>query len=186
MSIMVTKTEWTESAGGPLLLASRGSLRYWHGVDNPEGRSETSDYERACGVEDEIGVIPVGSESALVLGQEPDRTALILIQASSEVLIVRWRWALSEEALLSRLWSEHTARTLSFASNCKFQASAGEYVLFDSACSGARLDSYLSVSLRTGAYLVETSTLNPDRELYALVHRLRPLVHGGMRPRAVC
>lgn len=179
MGPMVTKAEWIESAGGPLLLAPRSSLKDWHGVDDSGCSEAQSDYARACGIEDEIGIILVGNQSALVLGDEPDRTALIPVLATSEVLIVRWRWAASEESLLSGLLAEHTARTLSFASAGQLQTSSGEYVLFDSACSGAQLDRHLSVSLRAGSYLVETTSFKPDREKFALVHRLKLLIRAA-------
>ncbi|HET9933717.1 MAG TPA: hypothetical protein VFQ35_23595, partial [Polyangiaceae bacterium] len=51
--------------------------------------------------------------------------------------------------------------------------SAEDYLLFDSACAGTRIDRYLSVSLQAGSYLVETASFKPDRATFALVHRLR-------------
>lgn len=167
--------EWIESAGGPLLFAPQSSLGDWYGADGSRVSSTQSDYARACSIEDEIAVIPVGTRSALVLGDEPDRTALIPVQARSEVLLVRWRWAASEESLLSRLLAEYVAEGLSFVSAGQLPTSAGEYVLFDSACGGAHLDRYLSVSLCAGGYLIATASFKPDRETFALVHRLRPL-----------
>lgn len=176
---MVTKVEWIESAGGPLLLAPRSSLKDWHGIGDSGCSDAQSDYARACGIEDEIGVILVGNQSALVLGDEPDRTALIPVQATPEVLMVRWRWAASEESLLSGLLAAHTAGALQFTSSDQLPTSSGEYVLFDSACSGAQLDRYLSVSLRAGSYLVETTSFKPDRETFALVHRLKPHIRAA-------
>ena len=86
---MVTQVEWIESAGGPLLLAPRSSIRDWLGVDGSKVAGLQTDYERACSIQAEIGIIPVGSRSAVVLGDEPDRTALLPVKSSSEVLMER-------------------------------------------------------------------------------------------------
>lgn len=173
---MVNKVEWIESAGGPLLLAPRSSLKDWHGAGDSGCSATLSDYARACGIEDEVGVISVGNQSALVLGDEPDRTALIPVQATSEVLIVRWRWAASEDSLLSGVLVAHTAHALPFATAAQLPTSSGEYVLFDSACSGSQVDRHLSVPLKAGNYLVETTSFSPDRETFAVIHRLRSLL----------
>jgi hypothetical protein len=169
----VIKVEWIESAGGPLLLAPRSSTKDWYGPDGSKMAGSQTDYARACSIETEIGVIRIGSRSALVLGDEPDRTALIPVKSISEVLLVRWRWADSEESLLSSLLAEHAAGTLSFVSAGQLATSAEEYLLFDSACSGAQIDRYLSISLQAGRYLIETANFKPDRATFALVHRLK-------------
>ena len=124
---MVTQVEWIESAGGPLLLAPRSSIRDWLGVDGSKVAGSQTDYARACSIQAEIGIIPIGSRSAVVLGDEPDRTALLPVKSSSEVLMVRWRWADSEEALLTSLLAEHAAGTLSFAPAGQLATNAEEY-----------------------------------------------------------
>ena len=170
---MTTKIDWIESAGGPLLLAPRSSIKNWFGADGSKVAGKQTDYARACSIEAEIGVIPVGNRSAVVLGDEPDRTALLPGKSASEVLMVRWRCADSEESLLSGLLAEHAAGALSFVLAGQLAAGAEEYLLFDSACSGARIDRYLSVTLEEGGYLVETASFKPDRATFGLIHRLK-------------
>jgi len=170
---MVTKVNWIESGGGPLLFAPRSSIKDWFGAATSKVAGSQTDYARACSIEAEIGIISIGNRSAVVLGDEPDRTALVPGRSAAEVLMVRWRWAESEESLLSGLLAEHAADALSFVPAGRLATSAEEYLLFDAACSGAQIDKYLSASLQAGSYAIETATFKPDRATFALVHRLK-------------
>jgi hypothetical protein len=83
---VITKAEWIESAGGPLLLAPRSSLKVWCGSER--GNDPQSDYARAYAIDEEIGTISIGEKSALVLGDEPDRTTLMPRLDLGDVYIV--------------------------------------------------------------------------------------------------
>ena len=164
--------EWIESGGGPLLFAPSSVVREWHGNElvTPGG---VTDYHRACAVSDEIDAIRIGSAQALVLGDEPDRSALIG-RSPSSVLIVRWRWAQSEESLLSALNPEEIDRLPS--SNEKvFEALADQYLLFDSAYSGAQIVRALRVGLKAGSCSFDTLDYRPNADTCVLIHRLRAL-----------
>lgn len=167
----MTDVEWIESGGGPLLLAPRSATNDWHGAQGPGMAGPQTDYARACSLKDEIGVIHIGSRPALVLGDEPDRTALIPVR--SDALLVRWRWADSERSLIPRLLAEHVTGGLAFSLAGQLATTAEEYFLFDSACSGTQIDQYLSIPLHAGHYIVESANFKPDRATFALVHRLR-------------
>jgi hypothetical protein len=104
---MTQLLQWIESAGGPLLFASRAVIESWHGIRASAG--SVTDYERTCAVTEEIGVIQIGSAQALVLGDEPDRCALVS-RSPTYILMVRWRWAESEESLLAALDLERIER----------------------------------------------------------------------------
>jgi hypothetical protein len=71
---------------GPLLFAPRSSLKDWLGGYRSKLAGQQTDYARAYVIDDEIGVIAVGTQSALVLGDEPDATALLPGTTESEVL----------------------------------------------------------------------------------------------------
>ena len=45
---------WVSSEGGPLILIGKSDLSNWEGIDG-------FDYDRACPVEDYVGVIEVGN-----------------------------------------------------------------------------------------------------------------------------
>ena len=71
--------EWVGQAAGPLLFLPEALLSDWSGIDVPEYRlvtasfrwnakeSRACDYDRACDIEDEVGVIDVGHGQGLVL-----------------------------------------------------------------------------------------------------------------------
>lgn len=162
--------EWIESGGGPLLFAPRSVVAQWHG-NTPSTPGAVTDYQRACAVTDEIDVIYIGASQALVLGDEPDRTSLIA-RSPNSVLILRWRWAKSEQSLLSALNPGEIDR-LSSKEDGAFNALADEYLLFDSAYSGAEITRALRVSMVGGVYSFDTFEFRPDADTCALVHRLR-------------
>jgi hypothetical protein len=168
----VKKTAWIESSGGPLLLAPRSCLRRWCGATG-RGLCSQTDYERACAIESEIGTISIGDRSAIVLGDEPDRTALVTEQSGTSVLIVRWRYAESEESLLSALSADGGLQKLTYSPGGWIATAAEEYVLFDAACSGTQIDRYLSLLLQAGGYSFETTTFKPNENTCAIVHRMR-------------
>lgn len=167
---MKQHVEWIESGGGPLLFAPSSVVPLWRGTE-PSKPSGITDYQRACAVRDEIGVVRIGAVEALALGDEPDRTTLIG-GAPSSVLIVRWRWAKSEESLLSALNVEEIERLPSSNENV-FETLAGEYLLFDSAYSGAEIVHALRVQMKAGPCCFDTLDHRPNADTCALIHRLR-------------
>jgi hypothetical protein len=162
------KSNWIESGGGPLLFVARSLANKWLGT-GPSTNGET-DYQRACAVDDEIGTIALDDAEAVVLGDEPDRTTLISVSAG-ELLIVRWRWAESEEFLLRSVISE--ASNLPFIQSGHFSTVAGEHLLFDSACPGTEVGQSLMVSINATQFILETAAFEPSKDMFALVHRLR-------------
>jgi hypothetical protein len=99
------------SCNSPLLLVAKDELRAWEGTDvpsqgrmvearfrwNPDGPA--TDYDRACDVDDYLGVIAVGNSNGIVLGDEPLMTTWLPLKDSG--LLVRWVYADNEEALLA-------------------------------------------------------------------------------------
>lgn len=162
--------KWIESGGGPLVLVAKPLISEWLGTKGSKDADSLTDYQRACSVGEEIGTTSLCGSEVLVLGDEPDRTALIGI-SPKELLIVRWRWAESEESLVSGLIAE--VDRLPFAQSGAFSTIAGEHLLFDSACSGADTEQSLSTVMEATECIVETASFEPDKSMFALVHRLR-------------
>lgn len=165
----MNQIQWIESDGGPLLLASKRAVQEWTGVHAANNINGVTDYERACAVQEEIDVIPIRSMWGVVLGDEPDRTGLF--QGLSDLLLVRWRWAESEDSLLSvvRLAIDR----LQFVASGIFTTQPGEHVLFDSACSASEIVKSINFILTSNKYYLETALLQPDKNICALIHRLR-------------
>lgn len=168
---MNANVEWIESDGGPLIFAAKSALLHWFGNKPSAKPDDPTDYERACAVADEIDVISIGHLQALVLGDEPDRTALIERDAS-DLLVVRWRSADLEESLLSALSAADMGH-LPFSRSCTFAAMADEYFLFDSAYPGLEIPRCLNATLQAGNFSVETALFKPDSRICALLHRIR-------------
>lgn len=105
--------DWVCNDGGPFLLIPQKHLQAWEGTVPPSnGRVvqaqfrydptiPATDYDRACDVEDYLGLLAVGEGTALVLGDEPVMTAW-LPKANGGILI-RWRYANSEADILAAL-----------------------------------------------------------------------------------
>ncbi|APO96863.1 hypothetical protein BI313_21820 [Xanthomonas vesicatoria] len=166
--------QWIESAGGPLVLMHAACLPGWSGTAPALSNSGTTDYARACWIDDDMGLVATASGCALVLGDEPDRTALI--ERDEAVFIVRWRWAPSEDALLSALHS--ALPTLEFVTSGVFSTRAGVHLLFDSAVPGAHVDANRSESLVVTLAMPRLSlasvVFKPSSKICALIHRLAP------------
>lgn len=164
--------KWIISAGGPLIFMERVFLSKWKGVFGVQKEMLTSsDYERACEVDDYIGVIPIDSGKAVVLGQEPMDTSWLPL-SHTQGIIVRWVWANSEievdEVLtnfsLDQEWQE-TAVTVEFKTE--------NMIIFDSAERGSDLSDYLNLSLAPGNYSISTLFYEPSKETKLLLHLLR-------------
>src|SRR5689334_17973405 len=89
--------QWVESAGGPLIVVPLELAQSWRGIEAVPGDPVT-DYDRACDVDDYLGVLEVGPGRGLVLGDEPMRTAFV--PSADGGILVRWGYAPSEDAVL--------------------------------------------------------------------------------------
>ena len=166
-------TVWIASGGGPLLLMHHSLLSAWRGVS---GRAEgagayTSDYDRACAVEDEIAVLE-GSPHILVLGDEPDATSIRAGTAAS--FIVRWRAAPSVSQMEAAV-ARHINQ-LPFERVGQFTTVPGEHVLFDSAFAGPDAKAVTVTTLDGTSYDLATAMLTDADGVSALVHRLSRVV----------
>jgi hypothetical protein len=169
MSNFIRGIKWIESAGGPLLLAPALSIQLWGGCKPPR-YSEETDYDRACKVGDYVGIIPIGDEEGLVLGDEPMQTTWISPQQNKAGMLVRWLYANDEESAIQR------ARTVPDevfgSSHLLFNVRERKLLLFDSALSGSAItEEFLEVVMDPGIYRIETATYKPNENTALLVHR---------------
>lgn len=163
---------WIESAGGPLLLLEKNLIPGWHGCSSNLEDSPT-DYERACAVDDYIGVIPVASGIGIVLGEEPLSSAWWPLTEAGRGVLVRWLFAENEAAVtraLENLPNREWQRT-----NVEFTVSNGSLILFDAASSGPDIDESLEIELPGGRYAAETLMYEPDEQTSLILHRFVPL-----------
>ncbi|MEV6139000.1 Imm21 family immunity protein [Nocardia sp. NPDC051990] len=165
---------WVGSAGGPLLIAPESELGHWGGASDMDGPVETwGDYGRACSVEGYIGLVTIGSQLALVLGDEPARTTYL----PAERTFLRWAAADSEEELVAaarQALQEH----ITWDQDEDLVWEIREPVmLFDSAWPGAEieLDNQLRIALGPGRYRVRATNIkNPSN--WMILVQLQPTV----------
>ena len=176
---------WVESAGGPLLVAPVSELARWGGSTDDDGPVETwGDYGRACSVQGYIGVVDVGGQQALVLGDEPASTTYL----ADERLFLRWAAADSEADLIAaarRALQDHVQWD---QDEDLIWGVREPVVLFDSAWPGAEIeaDNHLVVDVEPGCYRVRATSLKDDHN-WMILTQLQPIPDtdeaGSRKPR---
>lgn len=132
-----------------------------------------TDYDRACKIADYVGVVEVGEASGLVLGEEPFATSWWPSDRIARSLLVRWVCAEDEAQVRAAL------NSLPFdipwqSSDVNFEIYNGQLTLFDSACLGTAIDTFLTIEIPPGFYAVETLHYGPSGELSLILHRFVP------------
>ncbi|MEY9904864.1 hypothetical protein ABIA35_001080 [Catenulispora sp. MAP12-49] len=177
---------WVENEGGPLLVAPESELAHWGGSTGDDGPVETwGDYGRACSVRGYLGLVDVGGQQALVLGDEPAPTTYL----AEERMFLRWVAADSEAELIE-------AGQRALQNGVQWDEDEGlmwvirePVVLFESWLSGMELepDNHLVIDIEPGRYRVRATGLS-DHHSGAILVQLQQTSDvgdaGGM-PRAV-
>lgn len=178
---------WANSNGGPLILLPENLLEYWEGANPPTGGRQVeakfrwdphgpaTDYDKACDISNDLGLLEVGSGQALILGGEPMSTTWWnKFTVNTVGVLVRWRFAEDENSII-RYLSKLT--NMSFPKPEVFiEVSSFPLILFDSAFSGAEQSSLennkIKISLPEGVYGISSVEYNPDRKSSFLLHKV--------------
>lgn len=173
---MASNREWVGEAAGPLLLLPEILLPGWSGIDVPEHRAVTatfrwnleepraSDYDRACDIEDEVGVIAVGHGQGLVLSGGLRPTTWLPRPWGG--MVARWEYAENEGAMEAALAG--IPEGLGWEPRGHVVVTSSPLVLFNSAEPGPeQVMPRLTVELVAGRYSVGWSRYEPD-ELTAI------------------
>ena len=163
---------WVESNGGPLLLLPEKLLSLWSGTEVPtdrhveavfrwHGGGPASDYDRACDVNEYVGILTVGAGWGLVIGDEPLPTCWISTDWGG--LLARSVYAEDDGAADGAL--ESFPLELPWERRGEFSAVSSPLRLFDSADPGGDLlmPSTL-VDLQPGSYDVAWARYEPNAE----------------------
>lgn len=159
--------DWIESRGGPLVLIPRDKKSWWRGTQRRPGEART-DYERACEVMDEVGLIEAADIEVLVLGDEPLRTAWHPTPTGG--VFICWVYADSQELLEGFAATKAASVTLE-DTGLAIELSE-ENILFDSADDGQATNTGISVKVAPGRYRVETGLVDVTRRTRCYLHRL--------------
>ncbi|WP_320775334.1 immunity 21 family protein [Streptomyces sp. CRN 30] len=159
--------DWVESGGGPLIAVPETVLPFWTGAD---GEETASDYDRACEVDGQAGLLPVGDAAALVLGDEPAATAFL----PEHNAFVRWCAGEDESELLGSV--PGALATAEWEPELTWQI-PGALLLFDAAWPGGACEStdHVRVALDPGRYAVRAAHVRPGPETWLALVQLRPL-----------
>lgn len=163
--------QWIASMGGSLILMEKSLLINWNGDTNPSVRNDeqgVTDYDRACDVDDYIGIIQVGESQAIVLGDEPMQTAWWQV-GEDEGILARWMYANSEETVIESLSILENVKWENTELEILFQH--GDLILFDSACRYDEIEESLSLRIKPNQYKIETALYQPNEETSLVLHR---------------
>ena len=172
---------WVESEGGPLLLLPDDLLGFWEGVRRPprfrtieadfrwSAETGPTDYDRACDVNDYLGLIEVGPGHGLVLGDAPLRTTWFGDGQHSGGYLVRWVQANSDAEVRQIMTTDLS--TLPWVDGASLDVEAVPLVLFDSGLPGDQVgEDALRIRLAKGRYVVSTAEYAGDNDVRLLLH----------------
>jgi hypothetical protein len=166
---MENQLTWISSEGGPLILLSTELVEYWGGSLTPPVET---DYDRACAIENYLGLISVGPGYGLVLGDEPMQTSWLPLPRERGGILIRWQWASDASAVVRAL--RQLSEELWQADNISFFKNQKPLLLFDAAYHGSDIASSLAIELDAGQYRIESANYQPDKETSLVLHRLLP------------
>jgi hypothetical protein len=159
-----------ESTGGPLVLLPDRVRDVWSGVAG-------GDYERACGVRDYLGVLDVGDDQALVIGDEPASTALLPSRAADSLVLAKWSYGPDRASVVASLRGVRFDRFPPAEVSFSFRSSP--QLLFDSSAPGRNVDQHLTARLPAGEYVASTLVFEPARDISLVLHWVRPPGRAG-------
>lgn len=162
-------SKWIESDGGPLILLEKSIAENWGGASR--NHYGYSDYDRACSVEEYLRVVDIANAKALILNDEPFRTAGSQLDLET-LLIIRWKWASSEKGVVDSL-SKLPHLNLWTDSDIVMPLRSREVLIFDSAYKLSEVDDFLVFDLEEGDYLIHTLEFKPTEDIFLLLHLMR-------------
>lgn len=167
------------SGGGPLVCLELEVAKLWLGVAGsktalgPEGNF-IADYDRACGVRDYLGCVPLADRAALILGDMPLET--LVWRPKNEIPgLVRIYYADPGVDVIELLESTQDLGFDNPDEVLPVGFLSSSIVVFDSALSGVDSEiPRLIFDVPKGKYLALTKQLEPDDRTSVLIHRFFP------------
>jgi hypothetical protein len=167
---MSQRPKWVSCDGGPHLLLPAELVPLWH-----PHRDRATDYERACAIAADVGIVSVGDGYGLVINDEVPMTGWIAASESHGFLVVPMYWEDAGESFHSRAVSACLDMPESefSSSGLSVTADAHGFLLF-TACDEAPDWDYSTahVQLNRGVYDVARAAYASD-EYEARVYRLQ-------------
>ncbi len=168
--------EWITSDGGPLICLGHSAIDSWKGIDGlgePRLVAEgyRNDYERACGIRDYLGLIPVSGSFGIVLGEAPLDTT-IMTSSNGAPLIVRVFYSEPEADIRGLVDFATVPEKINEVESVTTVVTDSYWYVFDSAYPGyLGLKRCLSFRLPIGRVCIKTFEYKPNSETFLLLHR---------------
>jgi len=179
--------EWVVCDGGPHLLLPTELVHCWEGVSEPSnGRivqarfrylgkeSSATDYDLACDVEEEIGLIPVGAGYGLVIGQAVPMSIWIpLPESRGGVIAVPMFWDCNVTAVLP---SSNFKDAEFVPTKLVISTESGTFTLLAASDCGPKwVYPHSVITVTAGTYAISKANYSvPDFE--ARLYRLLPIL----------
>jgi len=154
-------SEWIDSAGGPLLLASVVDCPYWNGV--------LSDYWSACEeIKDYVGVFKKNKRKFIVFAGEP--LSANIICSDIGVLFLRWEWGDEDKFNVFESIKSINIKKLEIIEEVDVSIKSGKYFLFDSALHGNTQEEKYEVIIEKNVATAKTYQYRPNEEYSFLIN----------------
>lgn len=185
----MSKIKWIDT-NGPLVLIAEKSYKLWSGIlkrneylennleladDFMDGKQ--ADYGKACEISEYLGTVELGTDFALVLGDEPMPTTVIKTKDNNTV-IIRILFAENEDVIENIIANLQLTEILDWQSSVIFDLSSNEQFLFDSTlCYHDIMENknYLNLNIIKGKYRIWTSTYLPNNYSKFIIHKFEIL-----------
>ena len=181
------KLKWIYSTGGPLILITDKSYNLWSGIlkrssylDNKIEvaddflNADEADYGKACLIQNYLGVVNIGDDTALVLGDEPLSTT-VFNPVNGGVVIARWYYGEDKDFVDNYLNATDITALADWEFELTVNLSSDKQYLFDSACSGNMSDEEnndcLLLNIKRGDYKIWTTICEPDEKTKLILHK---------------
>lgn len=155
-------SDWIESSGGPLVAIEKHLAPLWGGTNG-----HPSDFDLACDTVNYIELVSTQNFTALVMGDEPLRT--ITAYSDDHTLIVRWRWATSEQDVLNGI--QNIQFPSKYEEHLDIILPSGTLTIFDSANQYSETEA-INLKTHPGKNTIQTFTYSPNSETSLLIHKI--------------
>ncbi len=155
-------SDWIESSDGPLIVTEKHLAPLWSGTNG-----HPSNFDLACDTVNYIEIVSTQNVTALVMGDEPLRT--LVAHSDDHTLIVRWRWATSEQNALNEIQSIRFPST--YEEQLDVNWPSGALTIFDSATQYSETEA-INLKIHPGKNTIQTFTYAPNSETSLLIHKI--------------
>ena len=149
--------KWFNPTGGALIVLPRNIAMLWGGVEDNNGE----DYDFACSFSDYTSVTEYKEAEIIVLGDESLMTGIIQ-ENNCSIFIVRWVYADSEAHIINLIEQTDFNQLPNCETHKQIFLAEKDYVLFDSVDKFEDVSEYLTFSIETGKYSVETYEIRSE------------------------